>query len=401
MARLGGWLSNAAGPFIRAAALFVSAVSAVIGLAACSSDAAAPPMIQQIRVTEVEFEGAIGPDAKARNVFAFGTHPDASAVDHHAVTTALPTSRLRVVVNKLLAGRKLEELECRYFVDDDLFAPIPEGLVPDEVLRCAVPQDQLAAECPGSSPRSLCICHRAGGCPGGTNADGSDHVTPEGESVGVQDVDRDGTADAMQLIAGRAKLTCGPFDVPIDLGQSFWSPGGSQDRPLSLTGSFDQLGPAIVIVPQSPLPSGMDCGLALPGVTDDDGVAVCAPPDGELARGCTPGDTSAFSFRVMPMAFFANPPVDGAAQSRTDPVLIQATAPVDATSLPNLTVVEGAATPFTQFSVALAAPSILRIQWNAALAAHTRYTIVIPTTVTDLYRVGAVLPVQISFTTGE
>ncbi|HEY0189530.1 MAG TPA: Ig-like domain-containing protein [Kofleriaceae bacterium] len=366
--------------------------------AACSSDAGPPPMIEQVRLTELESQG---PDGVARSVFGFGTHPDAAAADVHVVTAASPDTSLRVIVNKRLAGRTLEELECRYVVDDDVFAPLPDGVVPDDVLRCAADQDQLAAQCPGSSPRSLCICQNAGGCPSGSNPDGSEHRTPRCESVGVQDRDKDGTADATRLIAAHARLTCGAFDVPIDVGHSVWSPAGSQDRPLTLTGSFDQLGPAIVLVTQAPLPTGQACSLALPGVTDDDGVALCAPPDGVLAAGCTPGDTGAFGFSVVPMAFFANPPVLAIGQSRSDDVLIQAPTSIDAASLANLTVVEGAATPYAKFIATLPIPSVIRIRWTDGLAPNTRYTIVIPTSVTDLYRLSAPLPVQISFTTGN
>lgn len=358
-------------------------------------------MIEQVRVTEVESTGPVGPSSTARNVFAFGTHPDAASADAHVVTTALPTTRLRLIVNKRLAGETLEEIECRYVVDDDVFEGIPAGLVPDDVARCAVDQDQLAAQCPGSSPRALCICHKAGGCPSGTHADGSDRITPEGESVGVQDTDRDGTADATQLIAGRVAIHCGRFDVPVDVGQSVWSPAGSQLQPLTLTGGFDQLGPALIVTAAQPFPSGERCGVTLSGVTDDDGVAPCTPPDGDVAQGCTPGDTSAFGFTVLPMSYFANPPVLATGQSRTDQVLIQATAAVDATTLANLSVVEGAATPFHGYTAALATPSIIRILWTEPLAANTRYTIVIPTTVTDLYKISAPLPVQISFTTGD
>ncbi|HEX4417654.1 MAG TPA: Ig-like domain-containing protein [Kofleriaceae bacterium] len=382
-----------------AAALAVSVVAWV----GCS-DPGPPPMIEQIRVAEVVGDGSA---AVARTVFAFGSYPMATADDAHPVTNAAADgNRLRVIVNELLLGNNLEEIECRYVVDDDVFAPIPVGATPDDVARCAVAQRQLASQCAGSDPHSLCLCQRADGCPSGTTSDGADIITPKGESVGVQDRDQDGAADAMRFIAGRATLTCdsalvpAPIVVPIDLGASFWTPSGNQDRPVE--GGFDALGPAIVITPMGPLPTRQTCGLAFsPEVVGKDGITLCAPADGDLARGCTPGDTSAFSFTVQPLGYLADPDIQSIGQSRTDPVLIESDAPLDPVSLENITVTEDAATPYTQFTVAAVAPKAIRVQWAVGLAASTRYTIIVPTTVTDTYHLGAPQPFQVSFTTGN
>jgi hypothetical protein len=189
--------------------------------------------------------------------------------------------------------------------------------------------------------------------------------------------------------------------VPIDLGASFWTPSGSQVRPTQ--GGFDALGPAIVVVPGAALPTGEPCGLAFsPEVVDKDGNRLCAPPEGDRARGCVPGDSSAIAFTVEPLGFTVATVIKDPGQSRTDSIFVKAVAPIDPATIAGIAVTEGAATPYPSFLVALSTPDVLAIQWTAAggLAANTRYTIVIPTTVTDAYHKPAPQPFQVAFTTG-
>lgn len=354
-------------------------------------------MIEQVRLVEVYAAG--GADLE-RTVFGFGTYPQATSEDAHPVTTARASgNRLRIVVDELLRGNDLEEIECRYPLDAEPFSRVPAGATPDDIQRCAAAQDDLRSTCPGSNPRSVCLCQREAGCPSGFDRDGEPRITPVGESVGVLDRNQDGVADRTRLIPGSVGISCNAIDVPIDLAASFWSPSGNQLLPAE--GELDALGPAIVLVPL-PLPTGLECGLVFaPTVADKDGNQVCAPPDGNILDTCRPGDVSAFRFTVEPLGFSMVTPVRDPGQSRTSPIEVQARAPIDDSSLANITVTEGEQAGFTAFSPALTAPDRIAIRWTSPLAANTRYTIAIPTTVTDTYHQGAPLPFQVAFTTGD
>lgn len=250
-------------------------------------------MVVQVRLAERTLLDGV---PAARNVFAFGHHPEEGPDDAHAVTAAVATgNRVRIVIDELLVGNALEEVQCRYPVDDDDYARIPDGATPDDVARCAVGQDALAVSCSGA--RALCLCALDGGCPSGVGGDGQPRTTPKGAPVGVLDTDLDGGADGLRLIDGAAVLTCGGAAVPLDRDASFWTPSGNQQK-VGSTG-FDALGPAIVLVPSGALPSGATCGVSFASdVVDKDGQRVCAPADGDRAAGCTPGDTSAIAFTV-------------------------------------------------------------------------------------------------------
>lgn len=359
-----------------------------------------PPMIEQVRLVEVYSTAeATGLE---RSVFGFGTHPMASASEQHAVTSAKAASnKLRVIMDELLRGNGLEEIQCRYPVDDDVFDRVPLGVTPDDIFRCAAAQDVLASLCPGSDPRSVCLCKNDAGCPSGTKIDGTTRITPKGESVGVLDRDQDGAADNTRFIAGAVGLACGAIDVPIDLDRSYWTPSGNQQKPAQ--GGFDALGPAVVLVPRGALPTGVECGMTFSSdVADKDGNQVCAPPDGDVARGCTPGDTTAFKFTVEPLTLSLAMPVMDPGQSRLLDLKIKANVPLDLGSLANITVIEAPATSYTQFTATLSLANEITIHWTAigGLTAMTRYTITVPATVTDAYHQPARQPLQITFTTG-
>jgi hypothetical protein len=367
-----------------------------------------PPRVEQVRLEETY---AIGTSTgHTRVVFGFGTHPEATPDDEHPVTTATAAgNRLRIIVDELLRGSSLEAIACRFPVDTDAFARVPPGATPDDIARCAGPQVALPARCPGGDPHSVCLCAIDGGCPTGTNPDGSPHRTPRGESVGVLDEDQDGAADITRFVQGAVAIRCGsidaPIDVAIDLDHSYWTPSGDQQTPAQ--GGFDALGPAVVLVPgPAPgvaLPTRMDCGIAFsPDVADLDGNRVCAPPGGDLAAGCTPGDTGAVHFRVEPMAFAVASPFDPQAQPLDGDVRILASAPIDAASLANITVTEDPGIRYTQFTVGIPSagqPNAILIHWTPPLPPSTHFTIDVPTTVTDRYHQSPLQPVQIAFTT--
>jgi hypothetical protein len=385
--------------------------------AACSDPTSAtdlhpegPPMVEQVRLEETYSIGTT--TGHTRVVFGFGTHPDAAPDDEHPVTTATAAgNRLRIIMDELLRGNSLEEIACRFVVDTDAFARVPLGATPDDIARCAVAQDVLPERCPGSNPHSVCLCANDGGCPSGTKPGDTLSITPKGESVGVLDTDQDGAADDTRFVQGAVGIRCGAIDVPIDLDRSYWTPSGNQQTPAQ--GGFDALGPAVVLVPgPAPgvaLPTNVDCGLVFsPDVVDKDGNPVCAPPDGEIHAGCTPGDTSAVRFHVEPMTFAAASPINLQAQSRTADILLKANVPIEPTSLANITVTEDPATSYTQFTAMLTMTggmtvlNQVTIHWTAVggLAANTRYTITVPTSVTDRYHQSPLQPLQIAFTTG-
>lgn len=385
-------------------------VVASAGLAGCTEPettaslaSGGPPMIAQVLLGEIAPAGAAQP---AREVFGFGSYPGATADQAHPVTEALATgNRLRIVVTELLRGEALQEIQCRAAVGDDVFARVPSGATSDDIARCAVVSAELPAQCPASNPRSLCICARSGGCP---SLDGMSR-TPEGASVGVADADQDGAADGSRFLAGAASIRCtgrqngSPIDVPLDLDRSYWTPAGNQFIPP--LGSFDVLGPAMVLVPggvsASVLPTGATCGVVFsPEVVSRDGEALCAPAGGDVGAGCTPGDTSAFQFSVEALAFTAD--INPQAQSRTDDVAIVTNAPLDEASVAGVTVTQAGAR-YTEFIATAFSRAIdeIGIHWTASggLLPATQYTITVPTSVTDQFHQAAPQPFQVSFTT--
>lgn len=388
-------------------ALLVAAALATIATGCADSASSTdlhpegPPMIEQVRLIEIAMLPMVSTPIE-RTVFAFGTHPQATSDDEHPVATAKATgNKLRVIMDELLRGNNLEEIRCRGVVDSDVYAPVPVGATPDDVARCSSAQDVLPRRCPGSNRLSMCICQNEGGC----LASGASSLTPKGESVGIEDRDQDGAPDDTRFIAGAVGITCGDSSVRIDLDRSYWTPSGNQERPAQ--GGFDALGPAIVLVPTDSLPTGSDCGVTFsPDVVDKDGNQVCAPPDGDVARSCTPGDTSAFKFTTEPLKL-SNASGVSTPQPTTADVVIQANAAIDPPSLANITVTEGdPGTPYTQFTVTLSTGgngTLLRtitIKWTPGLTPNTPYTITVPTTVTDAYHKSAPQPFVLSFTTG-
>jgi len=387
------------------------AVPVLLVIAACTDAASAtdlhpegPPMIEQVRLVEIY---SIGTGQRLeRVVFGFGTHPMASSDDEHPVTTAKAASNmLRIIMDELLRGNNLEEIQCRAKVDDDDFARVPLGATPDDIARCSAAQDVLPSLCPGSNRLSVCICQNDGGCMTGTT------LTPKGQSVGVLDRDQDGAADNTRFIDGVVAIVCGSIDapldaplvVPLDLEMSYWTPSGDQQAPAQ--GGFDALGPAVVVVPHAALPTSMACGVAFsPEVVDKDGNRVCAPPGGDITKACVPGDTSAFKFTVEPLGFAIGQAIMDPGQPRTADIKLKANVPLDPGSLANITVTEASATTYTQWTAMLDPldASQIIIHWTApgGLAATTRYTITLATTVTDAYHQPGPQPFAIAFTTG-
>jgi len=362
-------------------------------------------MVRQVRLREVYLDATGSLNDRADPVFAFGTHPQVTSADQaHEVTSGRAIdNKLRVIMDELLVGNYLEEIACRATVDDDAYDSVPIGTTPDDIARCSVAKDVLPKSCKSADTHSVCLCKLDAGC----------GDVMKGMPVGVLDANQDGAADDTRFIRGAVGLKCGSIDVPINVDLSYWNPSGDQNVPAM--GGFDALGPAIVLVPQAPtnapvpntppvLPTNSSCGLTFsPSVVDKQNVGVCAPANGDVTANCTPGDVSAFKFKVEPLIVKGSSINDGdTGIPRTGSTDITFTAPPSAASLAAITIKEGA-TNYTQFTAAQPQPTIIRITWTAAtgLAANTMYTISIGTGVTDLFNVPMPMPTNITFTTGS
>jgi hypothetical protein len=352
-----------------------------------------PPMIRQVRLRDISMDAS--GNQVTRLVFGFGTHPQATSSDYPAlgansmVTAAAMNNKFRVIIDELLVGNYLEEVACRAEVDDDAYDRVPVGATPEDIARCSVGKDVLPSSCAGDSEFAVCICRNVGGC----------GDVPFGGPVGVLDVNQDGAADDTRMIRGAAGIRCGTIDVLIDLNLSYWNPSGDQNKPAM--GGFDALGPAVVIVPDGALPTNQRCQLVFsPEVVDKQNIQICAPPEGDITKTCTPGDTSAFEFLTQALTLFNQSFEDGdTGVDRNAPVILVATAPIAAGTLGAITVTQNGQ-PFTGFNVALPQPTTIRVNWTAPLAANTTYVITIATTLTDLYGQPLVTPITYTFTTG-
>jgi len=377
-----------------------------------------PPAIQQVRLSE-DYLDATGSPA-TRRVFAFGSLPDATPDDEHAVTSATITQDapgMRIIMGSLLVGNYLEQIQCRGVVGPDgAFGDVPIGATPDDIAKCSVTNDVLPETCKGD--HAVCMCQLAAGCTvGGT-------VVPQGAPVGVLDQDEDGAADVHQFKPGAAAVTCtgdGGKEIvpPIDLAQSYWYPSGDQQVPA--TGGFEALGPAIVlhlgniVANSGPVfPTNATCGLTFSvDVVGKDNLRICAPPEGrpasctgnldECVETCTPGDVSAFSFKTSVMQMSIQGLSDGdTGVARTADLVAQSNTALDADAIANLQITENGA-PYTMYTVALNnPPKTFTIHWTnpTGLDPNAMYTIVFPTTITDAYGQALPAPVTISFTTG-
>jgi hypothetical protein len=347
-------------------------------------------MVRQVMLTE-HVTSAAG-ERLSRRVIAFGSHPDADANEQHRVpSAAVSGQRIRVVMDELLVGNHLEEIQCNEQVDEDDFSRVPLGTTPDDIARCAVVKEQLARSCKGDKA----VCLRAS----------------DGAPVGIRDeVDagnqpyKDGIADATKMIAGAAGIRCTDVTrsppteilVPLDLARSYWQPAGNQQRPIiddGLRGLFS-LGPAVVMVPAADLPTSLPCSVVFGDqVVDKSNLRPCAPPDGDITRDCTPGDTSQVDFTTEGMAVQGQTPLANAiGVSRTADLVVRANATFD----PTVTVTSE---PAAAFSVGLAtgSPSQLVIRPTAPLAPSTRYVVSVP--LRDAYGYGPVTPASLLFTT--
>ena len=358
-----------------------------------------PPEIAQVRLLEAYTDSSN--TALTRRVFAYGSHPMATSDDEHPVTTAAATMQsMRIIMDELLVGNYLEQVQCRAPVDaNGAFSNVPLGATPDDIAKCCVAGDALLQTCIG--PLATCVCQLPGGC--------GDVMM--GQPVGILDVNEDGAADNTSFMPNSVGLQCSGITVPIDPDNSYYNPSGNQQVPAM--GGFDALGPAIVLAPlNGVLPTNTTCQLTFnPNIVDKDGNKVCAPPNGrpadctgrldqceaEFEAGCTPGDVSNFSFKVLPFSIALQGVSDGdTGVDGTSPFFANANAPVSVTSLANITITPA---PPGGFTVTAPMPTQIKITFTTPLTTMTMYTLTIPVTVTDSFMQGLPAPLVIHFTT--
>jgi hypothetical protein len=361
-----------------------------------------PPMIRQVRLKAVNTDA--NGSVSTRRVFAFGTHPLAATTDYPAlgansmVTIAATGQSMRIIMDELLVGNYLEEIACRGPLDaaGTAYDRVPLGATPDDIAKCASARDVLGTQCPGTMTHAVCLCKDDGGCGGADPMKTCGREQCKNDPVGVLDVNQDGAADDTRLIAGSVGIKCGAMDIPMDQNASYWNPSGDQNKPAM--GGFDALGPALVLAPAAALPTNLDCLLNFaPNIVDKQGVQVCAPTNGDVEQNCTPGDVSAFKFKVEALRVtnqsFAN---NQMGVDRSAPVILVANAAIAPATVTAVTVTQNGA-PFTGFTLSLPLPTSLKITWNPpGLAAMTTYVINVATTLTDTY--GQPLPQMISYT---
>ena len=357
---------------------------------------AGPPAIAEVRLKETYTDSGTT-SFLSRRVFGFGTFPDATTDFDHAVTNASVTGQsIRIIMDELLIGNSLEQLQCRAPVNTaGAFSSVPLGATPDDIALCSVNSDALKAACHGE--HAVCLCDIDGGC--GSIA--------KGDPVGVLDINNDGAADNSSFMPGAVGLHCGTVDVSIDLDQSYWNPSGNQQVPAM--GGYDALGPAIVLVPKGgTMPTNSTCGLTFASnVTDKQGNKVCTPPAGRPAEctgaiedcaavlDCTAGDVSAFSFKSEALRLTVLGIVDGGSGiDGTQPIFVNSNAPLAAASLANITF-----SPAATFTITQPMATQIKFTFTPPLLPAKMYTITFPTTVTDGFGIGLPATKTISFTT--
>jgi hypothetical protein len=385
----------------------VCVVAATISVAACTDyesstnlNPEGPAMISQIRLKET-YTTSGSMFVSTRRVFGFGTHPMATEVDAHPVTTASAVGNsLRIIVDELLVGNNLEEIACRAPVNaNGAYARVPVGATPDDVAKCSAAQDVLPSTCRGDY--AVCTCELAGGCMVNATA------IAMGAPVGVLDINQDGAADDTRFIQGAVGLRCGNIDVPIDLDMSYWNPSGNQQVPAM--GGFEALGPALVLVPQTRgLPTNLTCNLVFaPDVVDKQGNGICTPAGGDIEAGCDAGDVGAFSTTVEKLTITGGSFNTGATGvSISSDALFIGNTQFDPASINATTVTVSPAAPAGTVIAIDAMPTRIKIDWGGTTAGvnltpMTEYTVTFTEGVTDTFGQALPDPVVFTFTTGS
>jgi hypothetical protein len=387
-------------------------IGMLIGLVACSDERSAtelnpegPPMVRQVFVQEKLFsEGGV---ARERFGLAFGDHPDiplpsesSSDGDDRVVEAAVAfggSVRMRIVFDELLRGNDLEEIECNDNDGDDevrsVYSRVPVGTDPDDIERCS---GSDLSEC-----TAVCI--------------GPDGPLGIKDANGDGAVDNDGGYGIRMIDYGGGEYGDGPLgvsvvcdDMPMQLvgtgpGRTFYSPSGNQLIPAGQ--GLDGLGPALILRPAAGLRTGSSCTVQFrPEVVDKDGERVCAPPGGDVARGCAgDGDTSEIQFRVEPLAFRSTTPRQGAVLNLATPTIqLEFVAPIDPDTLGAITMSAGGTdVPIEIEQVRADDATAFRVTVPGGLQPETAYTIDVGTGLADAYGGTPPAPFSLEFTTSE
>jgi hypothetical protein len=326
-----------------------------------------PPEVLQVFVRErvtVEKEGGTT-ELVLEPRLAYGDHPDIGDDDDRDATAAVAGTdqKIRIVVDELMRGNSLEEIEC---ADGMTWSSVPIGTTPDDIAACI--------------GTNLARCTKV--CAG----------------IGVLDADKNGGIDHTRMIDGSVGLSCGGVAVPLDAENSFYQPSGNQLIPAGDLG-LDGLGPAIVVVPAQSLPTASDCSITLgEAVVDKQGIRPCTRASEDAD--CNPGDMSAIHFKVEPLQVLSTDPADGSKAVDLTPAGEDATVSValngwlDAASVAADGVIslKAGATEVADLEVAVDEedPASLAITVPGGFVAATTYTLTIGAGIKDTY--GAALP---------
>jgi hypothetical protein len=408
---------------VMAGALLAAAAACTTPTSATDLHVDGPPKVEQVMMTE-EFTDLQGTIRTRPLSLAYGHHPDpAFAMDDGKVVTAVTDpagQNIRVVMDHLLVGNYLEEIQCRAPVDATAtgaaagYARVPIGTTPDDIANCSGPQDLVFARCVGDHA----VCINNTGKVQITNADQGGNPVMPGQPAGIEDFipgpDGDGVPDTDLFINGSVRVKCKgvggkTFEAPLALDTSYWQPSGNQQVPAH--GGVGLLGPAIVLNMSLGLPTNSQCTIVFdPSVVDDQGLGVCAPPDGDPDQDCNPGDTSLISFGTagLRLGKKGNSPGDGQTSvSTTQVITLQFTTSMDTTSMANnITITgNGVNVPFTVVPTGGSSPLQYQLVTVGSAAGTTldagkTYVITIEPTVTDF--AGQPLggnPITVTFTT--
>jgi hypothetical protein len=343
-----------------------------------------PPMVRQVFVQE---RVPSGETSRVKFQLAFGDHPDIPLPDEDPVNgddrvvsnaVARDSAKLRVVFDELLVGNYLEEIAC----DDGSWSVVPIGTDPDDIKDCSGPD----------LSRCVAVC-----------------IGPSGP-VGILDGNGDGAVDdtRMRDYGGgelAVSLVCGGQPMPLDPEASFYNPSGNQLLPaVGLPEAINGLGPALVLMPANGMKTGAECTISFRDeVVDKDGERVCAPADGDIEAGCTPGDTSLVTFNVEPLGFSETGPEPADGDIDIDPAALLSlpfNAAIDPATLDAITLADDMGDPVT-IEVTQAAENAAQVYVSVTggMQPDTTYTLTIGTGLTDIYGGALPEPITITFTT--
>ncbi len=364
-----------------------------------------PPMVLQIFMKE-RIPQNVG--SLVTDQLAFGTHPSVDETDDGVVTNATVTNqKIRIIMDELLLGRNLEEIQCAEINGMTTWERIPEGTTPEVLDRCTRPGTENCTElCTTLAPVLF-----DNGDPV-LDANGNPVMTP----IGLANLAPSGFSPvhSLRFIQGAVTITCDGDDMPLNTTDTFWQPSGNQLLPAGNQG-ITGLGPAIVLQPANGLKTGADCTINFdPSVTDRDGETVCTPDFAAIAQDimdlgfheaienlecASAGDASGAAFTTETLAVANTSPASGATITPAQTSLsIIFNAPIDPALLtPANFALSDSVGPVAGYSVVprMDNAAIVDIT-NLTLVGSENYSMTISSAVADPF--GGTLPAAFTFT---